>query len=866
MFSAAGNLIQNQMMAPLSFLASQSSVGARPSTRPALASSKVEHNSSKLVARGSSKNSPGNSQHPSTDTKKNAVVESSTDASSTTNSPNLMSILLPSLSKPAIPSESSSSSSNLNNIDEPAFNSMPENCGRAAVSESSLFSSQQERFDAGAGSYEKLQEFLEKSSSARLLNLCGVEQQDAKQALSRAQQIVPVSHLQSLVNDVCEEISRRSSCSRKDLSLWCASHVSNNSFLENKHSSSTSPPAPTAAAGSITSIIASRLHLLLRHTSNTVLSGMAVRGFKTVRTIDQDTSRNTSVRDRFRGKTAATTTTTTTTTAASAAQQAVTKNSKMKILLSESGAGEQQLKLAFAEGYLASDGGAAGAGSAKGGGSRGMRWLKNFQQMLAIVVLLAVLASVMSTMGGSLFRMNVTNGNEVHPEEITVSFDDVRGVEEAKQELEEIVEFLRCPEKFTSLGAELPKGVLLVGPPGTGKTLLARAVAGEAGVPFFHAAGPEFDEILVGQGARRVRDLFRAAKNRAPCVIFIDEIDSVGAKRTNSVLHPYANQTINQLLAEMDGFHKNEGVIVLGATNRRDDLDKALLRPGRFDVEIQVSIPDLAGRREMFEYYLGKVKMGPDVEVGVLARGTTGFTGADIKNVVNQAALRAAADLVDCVTMKHFEAARDKVLMGPEKKSRIPDEEVNMVTAYHEGGHTLVAHYTKHSHPLHKVTIIPRGPSLGHTAYIPAKEQYNVTRAQMMATLDSLMGGRAAEELIFGPELVTSGASSDLKQATSVATHMVKDFGMSERVGLRTFEDTSGQLLGGGDSLSTSTLEAIDAEIKRLLQESYERARTILRTHAKEHKALAEALLKYETLDAADIKAILDGRSMSKEG
>ncbi|KAA0203959.1 hypothetical protein HAZT_HAZT003896 [Hyalella azteca] len=494
-----------------------------------------------------------------------------------------------------------------------------------------------------------------------------------------------------------------------------------------------------------------------------------------------------------------------------------------------------------------------------------MRWLRNFQQMLAIVVLLAVLASVMSTMGGSLFRMNVTNGNEVLPEEITVTFDDVRGVEEAKQELEEIVEFLKSPEKFTSLGAELPKGVLLVGPPGTGKTLLARAVAGEAGVPFFHAAGPEFDEILVGQGARRVRDLFRAAKSRAPCVIFIDEIDSVGAKRTNSVLHPYANQTINQLLAEMDGFHKNEGVIVLGATNRRDDLDKALLRPGRFDVEVQVPIPDLAGRREIFQYYLGKVKIGGDVELEVLSRGTTGFTGADIKNVVNQAALRAAADMVEAVTMKHLEAARDKVLMGPEKKSRIPDEEVNLVTAYHEGGHTLVAHYTKHCHPLHKVTIIPRGPSLGHTAYIPAKEQYNVTRAQMLATLDSLMGGRAAEELIFGSEMITSGASSDLKQATSVATHMVKDLGMSDRVGLRTFEDNSGQLIGSGDSLSTSTKEAIDAEIKRLLQESYERARTILRTHAKEHKALAEALLKYETLDADDIKAILDGRSVSKD-
>ncbi|KAH8023071.1 hypothetical protein HPB51_010855 [Rhipicephalus microplus] len=295
-------------------------------------------------------------------------------------------------------------------------------------------------------------------------------------------------------------------------------------------------------------------------------------------------------------------------------------------------------------------------------------------------------------------------------------------VDEAKQELQEIVEFLKNPEKFSSLGGKLPKGVLLVGPPGTGKTLLARAVAGEANVPFFHAAGPEFDEILVGQGARRVRDLFSTAKMRAPCVVFIDEIDSVGAKRTNSVLHPYANQTINQLLTEMDG---------------------ALLRPGRFDVEVQVPVPDLAGRKEILQLYLDKVKVASDVSLDVLARGTTGFTGADLENVVNQAALRAAIDAAPAVSMRYLESARDKILMGPERKSRIPDEEANLITAYHEGGHALVAHYSKEAHPLHKVTIIPRGPSLGHTAYIPEKEHYHVTKAQMLATMDTLMGGRA---------------------------------------------------------------------------------------------------------------------------
>lgn len=389
-----------------------------------------------------------------------------------------------------------------------------------------------------------------------------------------------------------------------------------------------------------------------------------------------------------------------------------------------------------------------------------------------------------SLSGGTFRRVLIGDTNEVLQEDIEVTFEDVQGVDEAKQELQEIVEFLKNPEKFSSLGGKLPKGVLLVGPPGTGKTLLARAVAGEAGVPFFHAAGPEFDEILVGQGARRVRDLFATAKQKAPCVIFIDEIDSVGAKRTNSVLHPYANQTINQLLTEMDGFRQNEGVIVLGATNRRDDLDKALIRPGRFDVEIQVPLPDFEGRKDIIKLYLDKIKYSSNIDVDVLSRGTTGFTGADLENMINQAALRAAIDGLSSVTMLYIENSRDKVLMGPEKKSRIPDEEANKITAYHEAGHVLVAHHTKDSHPLHKVTIIPRGPSLGHTAYIPEKESYHVTKSQMLATMDTLMGGRVAEELIFGPDKITTGASSDLKKATRMATNMVKDWGMSDKVRL----------------------------------------------------------------------------------
>ncbi|XP_053677327.1 ATP-dependent zinc metalloprotease YME1L isoform X2 [Anopheles nili] len=517
----------------------------------------------------------------------------------------------------------------------------------------------------------------------------------------------------------------------------------------------------------------------------------------------------------------------------------------------------QRLKIAFAEGYLT-----ASHPDQQNRSSKAMKYLKFFQQLLIIVVFIGIFISMFASPNGSVFRIQIGNQVEVDPEDITVTFEDVKGCDEAKQELKEVVEFLKNPGKFSNLGGKLPKGVLLVGPPGTGKTLLARAVAGEAGVPFFHAAGPEFDEVLVGQGARRVRDLFKAAKERAPCVIFIDEIDSVGAKRTNSVLHPYANQTINQLLSEMDGFQQNEGVIVLGATNRRDDLDQALLRPGRFDVEVVVPTPDFTGRKEILTYYLGKI-LSKEINIDQLARGTTGFTGADIENMVNQAALRAAIDGAETVTMKHLENARDKVLMGPERKSRLPDEEANKITAYHEGGHAIVAYYTKESHPLHKVTIMPRGPSLGHTAYIPEKERYHVTKQQLLAMMDTMMGGRAAEELIFGADKITSGASSDLKQATSIAAHMVKEWGMSERVGLRTIEGPKG--FGQNEVLSPSTIESVDNEIKKLLNESYERAKAILKQHSKEHKALAEALLKYETLDAEDIKAIMGGEKITTD-
>lgn len=639
------------------------------------------------------------------------------------------------------------------------------------------------------------------------------------------------------------------------------SYVSSDSFLKNKNGwelpTSTVDLKAAISRYNFTDGFAGLLANSLR--SNNFKYNIQVRGFKTERGISADHKRNPNLVNRLRKFFGLSATEVSEKQSANVGPDVAPRlekllNEDMSHLTHQQ---KDKIKIAFAEGYL------AGSHPDNVRGTKASKYLKLVQQLLTIVLFLAIFVSLMASVSGTVFRIQLGSQVEVDPEDISVTFDDVKGADEAKQELKDVVEFLRSPEKFSQLGGKLPKGVLLVGPPGTGKTLLARAVAGEARVPFFHAAGPEFDEVLVGQGARRVRDLFRAAKERAPCVLFIDEIDSVGAKRTNSVLHPYANQTINQLLSEMDGFHQNEGVIVLGATNRRDDLDQALLRPGRFDVEVNVPTPDYGGRVEILELYLGRVRAHPDVSVDLLARGTTGFTGADLESMINQAALKAAIDGAKTVTMKYLEGARDKVLMGPERKSRLPDEEANAITAYHEGGHAVVAYYTKDAHPLHKVTIMPRGPSLGHTAYIPAKERYHVTKQQLLAMMDTMMGGRAAEELIFGQDKITSGASSDLKQATSIACHMVREWGMSEKVGLRTLD--SGKGAPHSDTLGPYTNELVDGEIKKILSESYERAKTILRTHAKEHKALAEALLKYETLDAEDIKALMNGDKVRVE-
>lgn len=463
---------------------------------------------------------------------------------------------------------------------------------------------------------------------------------------------------------------------------------------------------------------------------------------------------------------------------------------------------------------------------------------------------------------GGINLRSLTGGTnfEVNPEKVTVRFDDVKGLPEAKSELAEIVDFLKDPEKYTKLGARLPKGVLLVGPPGCGKTLLAKSVAGEAGVPFFQASGSDFDEMFVGTGSKRVRQLFQAARAKAPCVIFIDEIDSVGSTRTNSAIHPHANQTINQLLAEMDGFNKNEGVIVLGATNRRETLDAALLRPGRFDVEVKIDKPDLKARVDILEYYLDKVARDKNIKVDYLARQLTGLGGSAIENVVNQAALRAVITNSNTVKMEHLEWALDRALMG-YGKSRLADEDCNRNTAYHEAGHVLVAYYTKDSDPLHKVTILPRSQSLGHTAFVPESEIHSRTKAQLLARMDVAFGGRIAEELTFGVDQVTTGASSDYQNATSIAIQMIKVFGMSDKTGPRSFILDNG---GGNskDELSPQTQELLDQEIRRTLDESYNRAKNILKTHSHELKVLAEALLHHETLDADQIKKLLSGQKI----
>ncbi|XP_062984120.1 ATP-dependent zinc metalloprotease YME1L1 isoform X4 [Elgaria multicarinata webbii] len=481
--------------------------------------------------------------------------------------------------------------------------------------------------------------------------------------------------------------------------------------------------------------------------------------------------------------------------------------------------------------------------------------LRRTRFLLFVVLLLSIYGLFKNPLLSVRFRTTSGLDAAVDPVQMkNVTFEHVKGVEEAKQELQEVVEFLKNPQKFTVLGGKLPKGILLVGPPGTGKTLLARAVAGEADVPFYYASGSEFDEMFVGVGASRIRNLFREAKANAPCVIFIDELDSVGGKRIESPMHPYSRQTINQLLAEMDGFKPNEGVIIIGATNFPEALDNALIRPGRFDMQVTVPRPDVRGRTEILKWYLNKIKYDESIDPEIIARGTVGFSGAELENLVNQAALKAAVDGKDMVTMKELEFSKDKILMGPERRSVEIDDKNKTITAYHESGHAIIAYYTKDAMPINKATIMPRGPTLGHVSLLPENDRWSETRSQLLAQMDVSMGGRVAEELIFGGDHITTGASSDFDNATQIAKLMVTKFGMSEKLGVMTYTDTG--------KLSPETQSAIEQEIRILLKDSYERAKSILKNHTKEHKNLAEALLTYETLDAKEIQIVLEGKKL----
>ncbi len=450
-----------------------------------------------------------------------------------------------------------------------------------------------------------------------------------------------------------------------------------------------------------------------------------------------------------------------------------------------------------------------------------------------------------------------------------VTFDDVAGIDEAKEELEEIVEFLRNPQKFSRLGGKIPKGALLVGPPGTGKTLLARAIAGEAGVPFFTISGSDFVEMFVGVGASRVRDMFEQAKKNAPCIVFIDEIDAVG--RSRGVGYGGGNdereQTLNQLLVEMDGFEANEGIIIVAATNRPDVLDPALLRPGRFDRQIQVPNPDIKGREKILGVHARKVPLGPDVDLRIIARGTPGFSGADLANLVNEAALMAARVGRRFVTMEDFESAKDKVMMGAERRSMVMTEDEKKLTAYHEAGHAIVGLNVPQHDPIHKATIIPRGRALGLVLSLPERDQLSVTYTKYKSKIAMAMGGKVAEELIFGKENVTSGAASDIQQVTKIARAMVTQFGFSDPLGNIDYANEQQSYLGsysGGVTHSPETMELIDEEVRKIVDEGYERAKQILTDKMEDLHRLAQGLLEYETLTGAEITRVIRGEPLGR--
>ncbi|KAL8774363.1 MAG: hypothetical protein Q9209_001114 [Squamulea sp. 1 TL-2023] len=489
-------------------------------------------------------------------------------------------------------------------------------------------------------------------------------------------------------------------------------------------------------------------------------------------------------------------------------------------------------------------------------GSSIFKWIKFIVYFGLVLYFTLVIATIAVEASGMLKKVGGFQSTEAQPQDQTTRFSDVHGCDEAKTELQEVVQFLKDPAKFSTLGGKLPKGVLLVGPPGTGKTLLARAVAGEAGVPFFYMSGSEFDEIYVGVGAKRVRELFNNARAKSPAIIFIDELDAIGAKR-NERDPAYVKQSLNQLLTEMDGFSQETGVIVIAATNIPGMLDKALTRPGRFDRNISVPLPDVRGRLEILKNKMKNVQVGTDVDESSIARGTPGFSGAELENLINQAAVHASKNQQPKVTMLDFEWAKDKIMMGSERRSMVIQEKDKLMTAYHEGGHALVCLKTKAATPLYKVTIMPRGQALGITHFLEEMDKVSQSKAELLSKIDVCMGGKVAEELVYGADNVTSGASSDIQGATRVAYHMVTQCGMSDVLG-------NIDLNTNYDLHSSETKNKIEGEVRRLVEEGRERATKLLSENRKELDIIAKALMEYEVLSLEEVNKVLKGEKLPK--
>jgi cell division protease FtsH len=501
-----------------------------------------------------------------------------------------------------------------------------------------------------------------------------------------------------------------------------------------------------------------------------------------------------------------------------------------------------------------------------------LHYLLSWFPMLLLIGVWVFFMRQMQAGGGRAMGFGKSRARMLTEKQGRVTFDDVAGIDEAKGELQEIVEFLKDPQKFQRLGGKIPKGVLLVGPPGTGKTLLARAIAGEANVPFFTISGSDFVEMFVGVGASRVRDMFEQGKKNAPCIIFIDEIDAVGRHRGAGLGggNDEREQTLNQMLVEMDGFESNEGVILIAATNRPDVLDPALLRPGRFDRQVVVPNPDVNGREKILRVHMRKVPLASDVDPKVIARGTPGFSGADLANLVNEAALLAARIGKRVVAMAEFEAAKDKVMMGTERRSLVMSEAEKRMTAYHEGGHALCAMHEPECDPVHKATIIPRGRALGLVMSLPEGDRYSKSKSKLLAELTMAMGGRAAEEIIFGPDKVSNGAAGDIKMATDQARRMITEWGMSDKLGMIAYGDNSQEVFLGhsvtqNKNVSEATAREIDAEIKDIIDRAYAKAKRILTENVEELHRLARGLLEHETLTGDEIRTVLRGEPVIRK-